>query len=381
MTVDVKAISICHVASGDRWAGAEVQIRNLLRALARKGRFLLSVILLNDGRLAEECRRCGLEVLVLPESRMTFFRIMSEGAAFLGKKNIQIIHSHRYKENLLAFLLARRCGIPRAVRTQHGLPEPFRGLKRYKWALFRQLDRFVARCGTDRVISVSEEMRSRLTKSLKPETVVTIHNGIDPQEVYSSLDPKEAKKALGVPEGSCVVGTAGRLEPIKRLDILLSAAQIISERLPNCRFVIAGDGSQERRLREFAHEKRLGDRILFLGHREDLYDVLRAMDVFVLSSDHEGLPMALLEALCLGVAVVARRVGGIPEVVQDGRNGVLLDTDNPQGLAEACISILSDEDRRRRLASAGPASVAERFSVSRTADQVTDLYYSLCGAP
>jgi glycosyltransferase involved in cell wall biosynthesis len=372
-------ISICHVASGDNWAGAEAQVASLLRALVRRGQFRLLAIVLNEGRLAEEARRAGVEVKVLPESQMGFLRVVSEATQLLRGKGIQIVHSHRYKENILAALLARRCDIPFVVRTQHGRPEPFRGLKRWKQGLLRWADQLVARYGTDRLISVSSEMSNQLSRNLGARKVVTIHNGIDLEQVRSSFNAAEAKGRLGVSRDWWLLGTAGRLEPVKRLDIFLGAAKLVAARLPNARFAIAGHGSEESKLRELARSAGLTDRVLFLGYRDDIYDVLRAFDVLILCSDHEGLPMVLLEALYLGVPVIARPVGGITEVLQDGLNGVLVDPCEPTDLAEACLRIITDEVRRDSLARAGVNFVAENFTIEHTAEKVTNLYSSLSG--
>jgi glycosyltransferase involved in cell wall biosynthesis len=213
-----------------------------------------------------------------------------------------------------------------------------------------------------------------------PGKIITIHNGVDVGQVRSRYSTAEAKERLGVPGDCWLIGTAGRLEPIKRLDIFLSAAKLVATQLPNTRFAIAGEGSEALRLRELARASRLQDRVVFLGHRDDIYDVLRALDIFVLCSDHEGLPMVLLEALCLGVPVVARGVGGISEAVQDGVNGILVTSANPVALAEACLRLLSDEGLRRRLSEAAEKSILEGFSVAGTAARVAGLYQSLAGA-
>lgn len=370
-------ISVCHVASGDRWAGAEVQLATLFRAFAHSDRFRLTVISLNEGRLAEEARRCGIEVKIIPESKKSFLQIFSEAVEYVQDKGICILHSHRYKENLLAALLAWRCRVPFVVRTQHGMPEPFAGLKRCKQGVIQLMDQIVARYATDRVISVSAELTSHLRGYLKPEKVVTIHNGIDVDQVRSKMGHLEAKRCLGIPDHCWAIGTAGRLEPVKRLDIFLASAEHVATRLPNTRFIIAGSGSEESRLRTLAHASGLGDRVLFLGDRQDIYDVLRALDIFLLCSDHEGLPMILLEALALGAAVVARSVGGIHEVIQDGVNGILVQSDEPSTLAQACLNILADQARRQRLAVAGANLVASKFTVERTAKELAKLYCSL----
>ena len=118
----------------------------------------------------------------------------------------------------------------------------------------------------------------------------------------------------------------------------------------------------------------------FSGHREDIYDVIRALDIFVFCSDHEGLPMALLETLYLGVPVVARPVGGIAEVIQDGVNGVCVGSSDPNEFASACLSLLRDDSRRTALARAGAALVAEKFTARHTAEQTAALYRSRSSA-
>jgi len=376
-----KRISVCHIASGDRWAGAEAQVATLLRALRRREDLCLSTILLNEGHLAEEARSAGIELKVIPEGQKGFLQIFLEADRYLRGRGIQILHSHRYKENLLAALLAWRRNIPYVVRSQHGLPEPFGGLKQMKHAIFQVADQMVARYSTDTVICVSAELRSRLARYLDPGKTVVIHNGVDVEQVRSTLTSNDAKKRLGIPGDTRVVGTVGRLDPIKRLDIFLAAAHAMSKQVPNVRFVILGEGSEEHRLREQARALRLQNSVFFLGQRQDVYDVVRAFDLFVLCSDHEGLPMALLEALALAVPVVACRTGGISEVIEDGVNGVLLATGDPSALAEACLHLLADRCRRAGLAAAGMRRVAEAFSAREAAAQVARVYVSLCSVP
>jgi glycosyltransferase involved in cell wall biosynthesis len=372
-------IRVCHVASGDLWAGAESQAASLLRALARRPDLTLTVVLLNEGRLAEEVRTCGLQVKVIPEAHMTFLQILREARRYLQGRSIRILHSHRYKENLLAVLLARTCHIPHIVRTQHGMPEPFRGIRHWKQKLTLGLDRLLARWVTDRVISVSSELREHLERYMDPRKVVVIRNGLDTERVSSDLSLAEAKQRLGIPAACRTLGYAGRLEPVKRLDLFLAAAKLISARIPEARFLIVGDGSEANPLREIARATGLEKVVWFLGHRDDIYDVLRALDVFVLCSDHEGLPMVLLEALYLGVPVVARAVGGITDVILDGVTGILTDSSTPEPLAQACVDLLTDAERRERLSAAAVARVRENFTADRNADQVAALYRALCG--
>lgn len=372
-------IKVCHIASGDLWAGAEVQIATLLKYVARDKGIALSAILLNPGRLADEVGRLGVETIVIPESRIGFFGILHRAAEFLRGKKVQVLHSHRYKENLLAALLARRIRGAVLIRTRHGLIEPHQGLKDLKQRLIQGADRLTARWTADRVIGVSAELAYRLEQDLGREKVITIPNGVDVDQVRSELSVAEARQRLGIPRDCYVLGTAGRLEPVKRLDIFLEAAQRISRELPKSRFIIAGEGREQSRLQALARELGIEGRVHFLGHRGDVFDVLRAMDVLVLSSDHEGLPMVLLEALAMGLTVVARKVGGIPEVINDNASGVLLESDSPAALAAACLDVLSDEGRRRRLSEAARNLVLESFSAERSGRETAKLYRSLVG--
>lgn len=375
--VEPGAIRVCHIASGDLWAGAEVQVATLLKYLARDSRVAVSAILLNSGRLADEIARLGVESAVIPESENGFWEILRAAMRFLRGKNIQVFHSHRYKENLLAALLAWRLDVPVLIRTRHGMVEPLKGLKEVKQTLIQGVDRLTARWTVDRVISVSREMAGRLGRDLGPEKVITIPNGIDFGQARSDLTPAEARERLRIPAGCRVIGAAGRLEPVKRLDIFLEAALQISREVPTARFVIAGEGREQARLQALARKLGLPDRVRFLGHRDDIFDVLRAMDILVVSSDHEGLPMVLLEALAMGLTVVGRNVGGIPEVVENGVTGILVQSNSPAELASACLEVLSDEEHRCRLGGAARNFVREHFSAESGERHVVELYQSL----
>lgn len=369
--------AVCHIVSGDRWAGAEAQVATLLKYLRRETNLSLSAIVLNPGRLADELQTCGIETRVIPESENGFLAIARSAMKYLRDKNIQILHSHRYKENLLAALLAWRLDIPHVVRTQHGLPEPQTGMRRLKQGLILGADRLVARRATDRVVSVSSEMSRQLALRIDPRSIGTIPNGVDLEVVRSRFTAREAKERLGIPAESPVIGTAGRLEPVKRLDIFLRAAAAIRAQRPSTKFVIAGEGREAANLKTLAESLGIAENVRFLGHRDDIHDVVRAFDLLVLSSDHEGLPMILLEAQCLGIVVVARAVGGIPDVIQDGVNGLLVDSSDPRSLVQACLRALSDRALCERLAEAGARSVANNFAASATARQVAQLYASL----
>jgi len=224
---------------------------------------------------------------------------------------------------------------------------------------------------------VSRDLTSHLSRHVDPKKIWTICNGLDTESVYSRLDKPQAKRRLGIAPDCPVIGTAGRLDPVKRLDLFLAAAKQIEQKVANAQFLIAGGGREEDRLKQIAKSLDLQDKVQFLGARDDIYDILRAMDVFVLSSDHEGFPMVLMEALWLGVPIVARKVGGVPEVIHNGESSVLVSSGNPTELAEACLGLLGNETERKNMTSSGEERLEERFTSEKNTEAVANLYRSL----
>jgi glycosyltransferase involved in cell wall biosynthesis len=362
-------ISVCHIASGERWAGAEAQVATVLKTLARRSDVRVCAVLLNEGRLADEIRAAGIEVGVFPREENSFWRTYLRACLFLKDRKIQVLHSHRYKENLLAVLLKLRLRNPVLVRTQHGSPEP--GGWRYR--LVYRIDHATAPA-VDKVISVSSHLQSYLLTYLKPSQIAVIHNGIDLKEVRSALSKPDAKRRLGIAPDAPVVGIVARLDKVKRHDLFLRTAVEIARALPDAVFVVAGSGVEQSRLAEMAQSLGISGRVKFLGHRPDSYDVMRALDVLLVTSDHEGLPLAVLEAMALGTVVVSRQVGGIPEVIRNGSEGLLVDSDDAAMLARSCIRNLRDDGLRDMLAANARRRMIREFSAESNAEQLVHMY-------
>ena len=371
-------ISICHVSAGDAWAGIEVQVATLLRALSKRPEVSLYAIVLHDGRLAHELRSFGVTVHVVSEQQKSFPRLISGCAQFVKGRNIQILHSNNYKENLVALLLSHTCKVPHLVRTQHGLPEPYAIARNLKhWFVFAA-DQLAAKCTKARIVGVSSDLGEYWKRHVDPRRVVVVHNGVDLERVHSGLWPGEAKRRLGIAGDAYVVGIAARLEGIKRLDLFVATARYLADRIPSSAFVIAGDGRQKEPLQRLILQSGLRDRMALLGERNDVYDVLRAMDVLLICSDHEGIPMVMLEAMALGVVVVSRKVGGIPEVIRDRVTGILVSSDNPEELGRACMLLFERPRWRADLAQVARDEIHQRYSADKNAEIMVELYRSIC---
>lgn len=367
----------CHIVYGGAWAGVEVQVSTLLSALKDLPGIELCAIVFREGRLAEELGRLGIPTKVLAQSGRGWLTELRECAQFLKELRVDILHSHQHRENLLSAFLGRYAGVPILVQTQHGHPELFSGWSGVKRRILLSGERVTAKYAADKVIAVSSEVTRYLATYLTADRFEVVRNGISLRKVRCQLSSAEAKSRLGLDPNSLVVGTAARLASVKRLDLFLGVAKRLSRSLPEASFVVAGKGSEEARIRNLIKQYDLEDRVFMLGHRDDIHETLSAMDLLLITSDREGIPMVLLEAMALGVPVVARDVGGIREVLDHGTTGVLVPSVDVEKLAEPCLMLLRDLAMRTRIAQNAQAAVVEKYSAEANAAQILSIYRSL----
>ena len=367
-------IRVCHLASGDLWAGAEVQLGTLLSKLVNDPRFLIEAILLNDGRLADEIKRIGIKTKVIDETKRNSFGIFRELLDYFRENRVDILHTHKYKENTLGCIAARMSGVPFIVRTVHGLSEPFSGFQAIKMSLYRFLDQMINNYLVDKIVAVSVDIKNNLSPKYKSEKVICIHNGIDFSKWKAICDEQRIPSDKEV-----LIGTVGRLTAVKGLEYFLKAAKIILDQNAdwNIRFMIIGDGPLKSSLHALAHHLSIGKKVDFLGYQDDCYKFMNKMDIFILPSLHEGIPMTLLEVLYLAKPVVATRVGGIPEVIQDDVSGLLVNPQDEKAIAQACISMINNYKWAKQLGENGKKIIEEQFSAEVNADKVAGLYHSL----
>ena len=368
-------IRVCHVMTADLWAGAEVQLLTTASYLAGRPDVTVTAVLFNEGRLAAELRQLGIDVAVIDEARHNAIDIVLFLSRVLREHRIDLVHTHRYKDTVLGVIAAKLAGVPHVVRTMHGLREPMTGWNRIKFGAYEALDKTMLRWGADRVVAVSSRMAGTLISSgYRSPQVTTIHNGIDLGRTIASRRPEDMKRELGLDDATIVIGTAGRLVPVKGHDTFVRAAKLILDREPGARFAIAGDGPLEQDLKALASRLGVDGACRFLGARGDIHEVMAAMDVFVLPSLNEGLPMAVLEAMALAKPVVASKVGGLPEVIRHGESGLLVAAGHEQALAGACLELARNRGRAARLGAEAKRSVEEEFSRERNGQALVDVY-------
>ena len=365
---------VCHVAMGDLWAGAEVQLLSLMRYLARLPEFECSVILFNEGRLAEELRKLPVSLTVISEQTFSPMGIAYRLAKALRKIRPDVVHTHKYKDSFIGTLVARSLGIPYVVRIVHGLPEPFMGLRNAKMVAYTAADRLMTGWFVDRVVAVSSDIEKVLIGMYGSNRVSCIHNGIDLEAVRVTTSREAFRRKWQIPEDAVVIGTVGRLVPVKGHAILLDATRILQASIGNVALVLVGDGPLRKDLE--ANAKRLGleKSVIFAGQQDQSYDFMNMMDVFVLPSLHEGIPMVVLEALALQRPVVATRVGGIPEVIEHGQTGFLAEPSDASSLARLLQRLVEDLPMAVSIGKAGRTRVEEKFTARTMAGKTAELY-------
>jgi glycosyltransferase involved in cell wall biosynthesis len=284
-----------------------------------------------------------------------------------------ILHAHDYKTNVLAVLLGRRHRIP-VMTTVHGYVSQSRKLK-----LYYQIDRWALR-RMDHVVVVSDDLyRTVRGWGVPSERLSIVENAIDSEQFVRQMSIADAKRRLGIDPARLVIGAVGRLAAEKAFDQLITATSELLRRGFDVELLIAGDGEQRLTLESLIEKLGCRDRIRLLGYRSDVLDLYQAMDVFALSSLREASPNVVLEAVSAGVPVVATRIAGLPSIVENDENGLLVPPDNSSELANALGTLLSDSAMRERLSAAGRRTIEERFSFKNRMLKIRAIYDRLLG--
>lgn len=300
-------------------------------------------------------------------------RIWPKLRALVRARRIDIVHAHDYKTDLLALLLARvEPVIPLA--TAHGWAG--HGIK--ERLLYYPADRkLLARF--PRVIVVSGDLRDAVLRAGgKADRLVVVPNGIDDEEFRRSQDIVErARSAFGVTAHDVAIGAVGRLEREKNYNILLTAFASLSREYTQTRLLIAGEGSQRRSLERRIAALGLLDRCRVLGHVSDVKLLHHALDIFVMCSDNEASPNALLEAMALGTPIVATRVGGVVDLIRHGEHGLLIPRRDPAALVAALREVLAHPASARTRAEAARRRVEAELSFDKRMQRVERIYDEL----
>lgn len=320
-------------------------------------------------RIAAEVRDAGVRFVGLARRSRWHLSSWRPLVALLRRERVDILHAHKFGPNVWAATLGTVAGTPVVVAHEHTWSFEGRPLRRF-------LDRRLIGARADAFLTVSREDQRRMIEieRVDPSKLVYVPNGIAEPPPPSGRD---VRRELGIAPDAPVVGTVCVLRPQKALDVLVRAAGMLREREPRLRVLVVGEGEERPALERLTAELRLQDAVTFLGRRADVPDLLAAFDVAACSSDFEGMPLAVLEYMEAGLPVVATRVGGLPDLVEPGVNGVLVEPRDPVGLAAAIGGLLADRPRAAELGRHGRERRRSEFDIAATVRQVQGLYEAL----
>ena len=325
----------------------------------------------------------GVKVFVIPSlvRRLSF---KNDLLAFISIYRLikqikpHIVHTHTSKAGVLGRLAAYLAGVPIIIHTPHGhVFHSYYGLILTNIFVFAEK---ISSFMTNKIIALTEKEKvEHLEKGIaSTEKFTIIHSGVKLDYFMNmSIDIKAKKKELGIPPGYNVVGTIGRLVPIKGYKYLISDAKMIVEEIDKPVFVIVGDGYLKLELEKYAEDVGVRKDIIFTGWRSDSSDILCLFDIFVLPSLNEGMGRVIIEAMTLGKPVVASSVGGILDLIKEGENGILVPPRDPDSLGKALLQLIRNKDLAEELGENGKAMVYPEFDISVMLKKIDGLYESL----
>jgi glycosyltransferase involved in cell wall biosynthesis len=368
---------VLHVIDSLRLGGAEALLAALLRELRASGRAWNAVCVPQvadaDEGLVRDVRESADWFRWLPSAplyRPDLFRAI--GGALLDSR-ADLVHSHLSTANIASRPVSAALRRPH-VATIHTVPGPTAEDSRLR-ALTDGWSSWLSR----RLVAPSQEVADAYRRAFHlPEgRMRVIPNVPAAQPAPPDFDGAALRREIGGGDVEHLVLSVARLQPAKGIDDLVAATARLRERLPGLRVAVAGSGPQEEELRAQIERAGLSDSFRLLGARSDVGSLLAAADAFCLPSRHEGLPISLLEAMQAGVPCVATRVGGVPGMVHDGAEALLVEPANADGLAEALGRVLGDRELAARLGERGRALVRRRYDVAVAASSYADIYDEL----
>jgi sugar transferase (PEP-CTERM/EpsH1 system associated) len=364
-------LGVVHVVLSLELGGLERVVLDLVREGLALGQRVAVACVEQPGLLAPSVEAMGARLDCLGKGPGLRMETIGRMKALLDELRPEVVHTHQVGALFYAGPAARDAGVPAVVHTEHGKHYPNR-------LRARVLGRLASR-RVGRFFCVSKDIADSIVRHrIAPRRKVhVVPNGIDVARFDRDGDRGELRRSLGLPAEAPIIGTVGRLDEVKRQDRLIRAFAQVRRGWPEARLLLVGDGPSRDELRTLTEGLGLGDCVHFAGYQPRPERYLHAMDVFALTSRSEGMPLAVLEAWAAGVPVVASRVGGLPELIDDGRTGRLIEPGDEAAWSEALAALLADPQAASRLGQEGRRHVRARFGVRAMATNYERHYREL----
>ena len=360
---------VLHIIDSLHLGGAQEVVLNL--ATCGSSRFRHEVATLHGhGIYWDRLKKAGIKVHSLSPHKFLPVYLASILWRILADRP-DILHCHLIPSNIIAKPLGALLGVPVIINHDH-TNDPHRIDNKILLALDKSTNRFA-----HHIIAVAAACRDFLTthESISPEKISLVPNAIDLRRFsLGEASRDDARAQLRLPAGSRIVAGVGRLNPQKNFALFLDIAAQLAPRFPGLHFLLAGEGPEEQMLREKASALGIANRVTFSGYVADTRLVYLAADVLLMPSRYEGLPMTLLEAMAMGLPVVASKLDGIAEVIGDGAEGFLVPSDDAALFVERTAALLADAELSSRISKNARAKIEAHFSVERMTSAVEDIY-------
>lgn len=320
----------------------------------------------------ESIRAAGVRTLTLRRDSARNLLAFRPLLSLLREEGTDILHCHKFGSNVWGALLGPLAGVPVVVAHEH--------VWSYEGQAFRRLlDRHLIAKRVNVFLTISEETRRQMieVEGIDPDLVRVLPNGIP---ALAEPSGRNVRRELGIDPDALVVGAVSVLRPQKALPVLIrSAARLVGE-FPTLNVIIAGEGPERANLEALVTELGLDGRVKLLGPRRDVPDILATIDVAVSSSDFEGSPLAVIEYMAAAKAIVATRVGGVPDLIEDGVHGLLVEARDVEGFASGVARLLREPDLRARMGEEARKRQQADFTIEAAVHRLELFYEELCTA-
>lgn len=365
---------ILYLISSISFLGAERVLTELARELDHD-RFQIHIgLMIGHTDLTERFRteidRADVSIVKFERASRFSFRIVKKIANYIDTNEIDIVHSQGYKPDVhvaLATLFTRKkCVLISACHTWK--------LRTVRERFYRLINLAVLRLFNG-IVAISPDVKQELeTAGIRSDKITIIDNGITLADNDGPSARVDARGRLGLDESTPVIGCVASLTEEKAHKDLIRAFRALANVRPELRLVLIGDGNEQESLVRLVGELTLAEKVMFAGRRTDVKSLYHAFDIFALVSYAEGLPMAMLEAMAEKIPVVVSSVGAIPDVIDDGKNGLIVEPGNIESISKAILSLLDNDDMRMRMGASGYLTIVEKYSSQRMARDYERLY-------
>ena len=358
-----RPINLLQIIGGSIVGGMETYVLRLLQRLPRD-RFRLTCLCIAESDITESLRKIGCNVHITPFTDDPDWHAIQLGVSLIRAESIDVIHAHLSNAHSLAGLLSKLTETP-ALATVHGRYLTLRDVEVHKIAQ------------THISVVAKTAYFQALSLGVPASKLKFIANGVDTKVFHPAARTNYLHSLLGLPPQTPLIGFVGRLAPEKGPDVFVHIASLVHKQLETCHFVLVGEGPMRKKLEDDINNLGLSDCVHLAGLQSDMPKIYASLDLTVSTSYSEAMPLAIIEAMASGLAVVSTNVGGIVDIVEAGRTGLLNKVGDLKGMATGIVTLMSDASARIEMGKAARKRVKEKFELSESVNQTSELLSSL----